>query len=153
MRRGAESIGRQNAVVFDGIIKIALAEAEARAGDPEHALTILEQALATCERADYRAFECELHRARGELLVEGRSGDRVPAEGAFRSAVVVAKRQGARGYELLASLSLAKLYQSAGRLSEAHAVLAPALEGFSPTPEMPEIAEAQALLGELSNRA
>ena len=29
---------------------------------------------------------------------------------------------------------------------EAHAVLAPALEGFAPTPEMPEIAEAQALL-------
>ena len=33
-----------------------------------------------------------------------------------------------------------------GRPAEAHAVLAPALEGFSPTPEMPEIAEAQALL-------
>ena len=33
---------------------------------------------------------------------------------------------------------------------DAHAVLAPALEGFSPTPEMPEIAEAQALLAELS---
>ena len=47
---------------------------------------------------------------------------------------------------LLASLSLAKLYQSTGRPADAHAVLAPALEGFSPTPEMPEIAEAQALL-------
>ena len=43
--------------------------------------------------------------------------------------------------------ALAKLYQSTGRPAEAHAVLAPALEGFAPTPEMPEIAEAQALLG------
>jgi hypothetical protein len=50
------------------------------------------------------------------------------------------------GYELLASLSLAKLYQSIGRLCEAHAVFAPALKGFAPTPEMPEIAEAQTLL-------
>ena len=33
---------------------------------------------------------------------------------------------------------------------EAHAALAPALEGFSPTPEMPEIAEAQALLSRLA---
>ena len=33
-----------------------------------------------------------------------------------------------------------------GASSEAHTVLAPALEGFAPTPEMPEIAEAQALL-------
>jgi len=45
-----------------------------------------------------------------------------------------------------ATLSLAKLYQSTGRPNDAHAVLAPALEGFSPTPEMPEIAEAQALM-------
>jgi hypothetical protein len=51
---------------------------------------------------------------------------------------------------LLASLLLARLYQSTGRPAEAHAVLAPALEGFAPTPEMPEIAEAQALLGKLS---
>jgi hypothetical protein len=50
---------------------------------------------------------------------------------------------------LRAALSLAKLYQSTGRPAEAHAVLAPALEGFSPTPETPEIAEAQALLSRL----
>src|SRR5262249_14482386 len=34
---------------------------------------------------------------------------------------------------------------------EAHAVLAAALDGFSPTPEMPEIAEAQALLAALAD--
>ena len=51
---------------------------------------------------------------------------------------------------MLASLSLAKLYQSTARPAEAHAVLAPALEGFAPTPEMPEIAEAQALLAKLA---
>jgi hypothetical protein len=34
----------------------------------------------------------------------------------------------------------------------AHAVLVPALEGFAPTPELREIAEAQALLGQLSNQ-
>jgi hypothetical protein len=44
------------------------------------------------------------------------------------------------------SLSLAKLHQSTGRPAEAHAVLAPALEGFSPTPEMPQVADAEALL-------
>jgi hypothetical protein len=49
-------------------------------------------------------------------------------------------------------MSLAKLYQSTGRPLEAHAVLASALEGFSPTPEMPEMAEAQALLERLDQR-
>jgi len=48
-----------------------------------------------------------------------------------------------------AGLALAKLYQSTGRPAEARAVLAPALEGFVPTPEMTEIAEATALLTSL----
>jgi hypothetical protein len=46
----------------------------------------------------------------------------------------------------LAAVSLARLYQSSARHADGHAVLAPALESFSPTPEMPEIAEAQALM-------
>ena len=45
---------------------------------------------------------------------------------------------------------MAKLYQSTGRAGDAHAVLAPALEGFSPTPEFPEIEEAHALLETLT---
>jgi predicted ATPase len=73
-----------------------------------------------------------------------------PAEEALEAAIAVAKRQGARSYGLLASLSLAKLYQSTGRPVEAHATLASALEGFAPTSEMPEIAEAQALLTALA---
>jgi hypothetical protein len=38
------------------------------------------------------------------------------------------------------------------RLTETHAVLKPALEGFSHTLEMPEIAEAQALLAAIEVR-
>ena len=51
-----------------------------------------------------------------------------------KTAIALAKRQGARGYQLLASLALAKLYRTTSRLFEAHALLAPELEGFSPTP-------------------
>ena len=50
-----------------------------------------------------------------------------------------------------AALGLAKLYQSTARPDEAYAVLAPTLEGFTPTPEMPEIAEAQELLEGLAH--
>ena len=66
------------------------------------------------------------------------------------ASIAIAKEQGARSPILLASLPLARLYRSMGRHFEAHAVLAPALEGFSPTPEMPEIAEAQALIEHLA---
>jgi hypothetical protein len=57
---------------------------------------------------------------------------------------------GRRFRSLRAALALAKLYQSTGRPADAHAVLAPGLEGFAPTPEMPEIAEAQALMERLA---
>ena len=55
---------------FDGLVKIALAEAEARAGDVDRAVAILDEALATCERTGHRAFEAELHRVRGEMLLK-----------------------------------------------------------------------------------
>jgi hypothetical protein len=67
-----------------------------------------------------------------------------PAEEAYLAAISVARAQGARSFGLQAALALAKHYQSTGRAVEAHDVLAPALEGFSPTPEFPQIAEAKA---------
>jgi hypothetical protein len=93
-----------------------------------------------------RAFEAELHRARGEILLKQNPANPAPAEDAYRTSIAIAKQQEARSYELLASLSLTRLYRLTDRPSDAHAILAPALEGFFPTPEMPEIAEAQALL-------
>ena len=99
-----------------------------------------------CYRTGHHAFDAELHRARGKILLKGDPANSAPAEEAFRTAIAVAKRQGTRSFELRAALSLAKLYQSTGRPADAHAVLAPALEDFAPTPEMPEIAQAQALL-------
>jgi tetratricopeptide (TPR) repeat protein len=150
MRRGVELLREQNVLVFDGLLKIALAEAEAQAGAPERALAILDEALATCERVGYRAFEAELLRARGEHLRKRSPADPASVEEAFQRAIAVAKRQGTRSFELRAALALAKLYQSTGRPADAHAVLAPALEGFAPTPEMPEIAEAQGFLAEVT---
>ena len=146
MRRGAELLSEQKVLLFDGLLKIALAEAEAAAGDLDHALAVLDEGLATADRLGHRTFEADLHRARGEILLKKNPTDPAPAEEAFLTAIAIAKHQGARSFSLRAALALAKLYQSTGRPAEAHAVLAHALEGFAPTPEMQEIAEAKALL-------
>ena len=149
MRHGVEMLREQNVLFFDGLVKIALAEGEARAGDCDRAVAIVDEALATCDRTGHRAFEAELRRTRGEILLKRDPADPAPAAEAFLAAVAVAKQQGTRSFELRAALSLAKLYQSTGRSADAHAVLGPALEGFSPTPEFPEIGEALALLAAL----
>jgi predicted ATPase len=151
MRRGVELMEEGNTQSFDGLVKISLAKAEARAGDVDRAVAVLDEALATCERIGFRAFEAELHRVRGAMLLKRDLAKPAVAEEALQTAIAVAKQQGTRSFELQAALELAKLYKSTARPAEAHAVLAPALEGFSPMPEMPEIAEALALLERLAH--
>jgi class 3 adenylate cyclase/tetratricopeptide (TPR) repeat protein len=150
MRRGVRLLREQNVLMYDGLLKIALAEAEARAGDPDRAIAIIDEALATADRIGYRSFEAELHRTRGDILLKRDPANPAPAEGAFLTAITIAKQQTTRSFELRAALALAKLHRSTDRSVEAHDILAPALEGFSPTPEMPEIGEAQALLTALA---
>ena len=127
-----------------------LAELETPARGPESALALIDQGLAIAKETGEHFTDPYLHRLRGELLLRRDPSNPVAAEEAYRNAVAIAKEQGARSYELLVSLSLAKLYQSSARPAEAHALLAPALEGFSPTSEMPEIGEALALLSRLA---
>ena len=149
MRRGAELLREQNALLYDGLLKVVLAEAEALAGDSGRAIAIIDEALATSNRTGYRAFEAELHRARGETLLKRDPANPTPAEEAFLTAIAIAQQQGTQSFGLRAALSLARLYQSTGRAAEAHAVLVPALEDFSATPKMPEIGEAHALVAML----
>jgi predicted ATPase len=126
-----------------------LAEIEAQ-GDAEGALTRIEEAVALAGETAEHWSDAFLHRLRGEILLKRDPANTAPAEDALLTAIALAKQQKARSFELCAALSLAKLYQSNGRPADAHAVLAPALEGFSPTPELPEIEEAQTLLAALA---
>ena len=123
-----------------------LAETEAEAGELNVALDTINEQIALIERTGQRWYEPEANRIRGEILLKLDSANVSVAENALLNAVAIARGQGARTFGLRAALSLAKLYQSTDRAAEAHTVLAPALEGFSPRPEMHEITEAQALL-------
>ena len=138
-----------NRVIVPGFLG-ALARLEAAAQNYERALALIDEALVMSQEGGDRLYDSNLHRLRGNILLKRDPADPAQAEEAFKTSLAIAKQQGARTFELLASLALAKLYQSTGRVVEAHAVLAPALAGFSPTPEMPVIAKAQALLAALA---
>ena len=126
-----------------------LAEIEAQ-DNVEGALSRIDEALALAGETGEHWSDTFLHRIRGEILLKHAPTNSAPAEEAFLTAIAIAQQQKAKSFELRAALLLAKLYQSTGRATEAHAVLAPALEGFSPTPELPEIEEAQTLLATLA---
>ncbi|HZZ24763.1 MAG TPA: AAA family ATPase, partial [Roseiarcus sp.] len=134
-----------NRVIVPGFLG-TLARFESAARNYERALGLIDEALALSQEGGDRLYDSTLHRQRGNILLRRDPANPAQAEEAFKTSLAIAKQQGARSFELLASLALAKLYQSTNRLLEAHAVLAPALEGFSPTPEMPMIAQAQTLL-------
>ena len=145
-RRALAAYTDQGNKVYVSFYQGLLAEIEAETGGEEGALARIDSALALAQETGERCSDAFLHRIRGEILLRRDPENTAPAEQAFQTAIAVAQHQKARSYALRAALSLAKLYQSTGRAADAHAVLAPALEGFSPTPEFPQIAEAQALL-------
>jgi len=127
-----------------------LAELEAEGQGAQAALARIDEALAMASRTGERWSDAFLHCIRGKILLKRDPANTAAVEEAFHAAIAIAQQQKARSFELRAALSLAKLYHSTDRSADAHAVLAPALKGFSPNPEFPEIAEAQTLLSALT---
>ncbi len=121
-------------------------------GEKERAAARVDEALALAQQTGEHWADAFLHRIRGEITLKLNSANTAPAEDAFLTAIGIARQQKAKSFELRATLSLAKLYQSTDRAADAHAVLVPALQGFSPTPEFPEIEQAQMLLDALRCR-
>jgi predicted ATPase len=143
MLHGIAMLEEQGVWLYGPLLWTALAKAKAEAGQFEAALATIDRAIAATERSGQRWYEAETHRIRGEILLKRDPANTGPAEETFLTAIAVAQQQKARSFELRAALSLAELCQSTGRPADAHAALAPALAGFSPTPEFPEIKEAQ----------
>jgi class 3 adenylate cyclase/predicted ATPase len=145
MREGLDNLRLQGFALLTPLLYALLAEVQAELGDSAAALATLDQTLTEIDVSGHRTFDAEVHRVRGEILLKLQPSDPASGEAALQTAVAVAREQGARAFALRAAVSLARLY-STGRNSDARAILAPALEGFAPTPSTPEIAEAQALL-------
>jgi predicted ATPase len=150
LRQALTEYAKQGANLFTPFYQGLLAEIEVEGGDAAGALAQIDEALALTIRMGAHWTDSFLHRIRGEILLKCDPANTAPAEEAFRTAAAIAQKQKARSFELQAALRLAKLYQSAGRVEDAHTVLTPALEGFSPTPEFPEIEEAQRLFTALA---
>jgi predicted ATPase len=149
LRQSVATFANQGNKLWVPIYEALLAKFEAEAGDTEAALTRSDDALALVQQTGEHRFDAMLHRLRGEILMKREPGNPAPAEEAFLTSISIAQQQKTRSFELQGALALAKLYQGTTRGLDARAVLAPALEGFSPTPELPEISEAQTLLAAL----
>jgi class 3 adenylate cyclase/predicted ATPase/ABC-type transport system involved in cytochrome c biogenesis ATPase subunit len=150
MRRGLAVVRDQGEAWYSPNLEAALAKAEAGAGKTDAGLRRLDDALAVLRRTEQRWYEAEIHCIRGEILLKRDPVDTAAAEKSLQTAIAIAQSQKARSFELRAALSLAELYCAAKRDADAHAVLAPAVDGFPPTRQFPELTKAQTLLAALS---
>ena len=76
-------------------------------------------------------------------------GDEDGAEADLHKAIEVARRQQARSWELRATTSLARLWQSQGKVDDARQILDQIYGWFTEGFNTPDLQEAKALLDEL----
>jgi adenylate cyclase len=123
-----------------------LATVQAQSGDPDTALSTIDDALKHVDDVSGHAWEAELLRLRGSTLLAARPAAVDEAEGSYRDAIAVAQRQGARSLELRAATSLARLLQSKGKSEQARGLLAPVYGWFTEGLDTADLREAKTLL-------
>jgi predicted ATPase len=152
-----------------------LGEAYQKVGQLDESQTALAEAFAAIESIGPSFWQAELYRLKGELTLQkgargwglgtGSPPSQTPslkplvpgevqqeAEGYFLKAIAIAQKQQAKSLELRAVMSLARLWQSQGKTSEARQRLAEIYGWFTEGFDTKDLQEAKALLGELSKR-
>ncbi len=125
---------------------------------------LVAEAFERVEKTGEWYCEAELYRLKGELtLQESKVESHKPvlsrvegaqveeeAEACFHKAIEIAQKQQAKSWELRAATSLARLWQSQGKTTEAHAFLVPVYNWFTEGFDTADLKDAKLLLDALS---
>ena len=146
-----DALGRLRSIAYGVYYIVFLAEyaqALARAGELARAQVCLGEALARSEENEEGWFASELWRLAGEFaLLENDPEAAAETEPRLMKALQIAREQEAVFWEIKAATSLARLWQSQGRASEAEALLSPLIPpGDYEQPLLREAAELSASL-------
>jgi predicted ATPase len=127
-----------------------LAERYGEVGRLKEGLDLLTEALAVIDTTEARYYEAELHRLKGQLLLQQSPDNATEAESCFHQAISIARKQSAKSWELRAATSLARLWQSQGKRDEARELLGGVYEWFTEGFDTADLIDAKTLLDELS---
>jgi tetratricopeptide (TPR) repeat protein len=114
------------------------------------ASALLHEAIQIIDRTGHRMHEAEVHRVLGELERQDPNSNTQAAEQSFLNALQVARNQQAKGWELRAATSLARLWEAQGKRDEARELLAQIYDWFTEGFDTKDLKEAKGLLNELS---
>ena len=155
LREGLSTMRQQGMEAARPWFLSALAGACAELGQAEEGLGVIAEALQVANKTGEHSYVAELHRLRGELLLQRTSGQQrelkieQQAEACYRQAIEVARHQSDRSTELRATTSLARLLAKQGRRDEARAMLAEIYGWFTEGFDTADLKDAKALLDEL----
>jgi transcriptional regulator with AAA-type ATPase domain/predicted ATPase len=147
MRKAADAWWATGTVGYRPFVEAVVAEADADVGDVDRGLAAIAEALAHLERSNERWIEAEVHRVHGALLaaVPGRAAD---AEACLSRAAEVARAQGARMWEVRATVAWARLVAVRDR-TEARRRVEAVLRKFPVDVATPDLAAARSLSASL----
>jgi predicted ATPase len=126
-----------------------LARAHAELGQFEEAWRCIGEAMNLVETTKQTVWEADIHRTAGEIELMSPEPDATKAQAYFERALVVARAQQAKSWELRAATSLARLWRDQGKRDEARDLLAPSYGWFTEGFDTLHLKEARALLDEL----
>jgi hypothetical protein len=128
--------------------RLAYADASLRLGEIDGGLLAVEEALGLVARNEERGVEAELHRLRGELLLQRETVAMPPAEAvtSLETALHMARVHAARGPELRAAVALARCWQRLGHAADARRLLRSIYRRFKEGAETADLKAARALL-------
>jgi predicted ATPase len=135
--------------VFTPFYLSYLARAHAALGHFDEAWQCLGEATTAMETTKERWCEAEVHRMAGEIALMSPQPDAAKAEAYFERALVVAREQQAKSWELRTAMSMARLWRDQGKRDEARDLLAPVYGWFTEGFDTLDLKEAKALLDEL----
>ena len=149
IRGGIEEAARSNLGYLRGFMLGWLATVQAGTGDADSALSTIDESFRYVNDVAGHAWEAELRRLHGDILLAARPDAAAEAERSYREAISLAQRQSARSLELRASTALARLLRSQGKGADALRALAPIYDWFREGLDTADLREAKALLDEL----
>jgi tetratricopeptide (TPR) repeat protein len=129
---------------------LAYADSCLRLGETREGLHAADEALALVARHDERGVEAELHRLRGELLLqsEDTAGSPPAPDGmaGLEKALEIARQQGASGLELRAAVGLSRRWYRMGREKDGRRLLEQICGRFEEGAETVDVKAARALM-------
>ena len=125
--------------------------AHAEIGQFDDAWRCIHEGIMTAEASRTRWWEAEFHRMAGKIALKSPAPDAAKAETHFERALVVAREQKAKSWELRAAMSLARLWSDQEKRDEACNLLAPIYGWFTEGFDTRDLKEAKALLEELQS--